>query len=115
MAVTIVLLASAGYAASLLLQQRLMALTPEELSGHALGLHSSGTLAMQGIGAALAGAVAQVIPPPDAMAVLAAASVAVTVALAPGLRPERAQSGPGAPGDLRAAPQQDAPVSDAVP
>ncbi len=88
LAVTIVVLASIGYSATLLLQQRLMALTPGELSGHALGLHSSGMLAMQGIGAALAGAVAQRTSPPTAMAVLAAASVAVTLALAPGLRPQ---------------------------
>ena len=109
MAVVIVLLASVGYSASLLLQHRLMTLTPEELSGHALGLHSSGTLAMQGIGAALGGAIAQVISPPAAMAVLAAASVAVTVALAPGLRPEREQPRPSDRGDLRAAPREDAP------
>jgi len=53
-AVAAVVLASVGYSASLLLQQRLMALTPDELSGHALGLHSSGMLAMQGVGAAVA-------------------------------------------------------------
>jgi MFS family permease len=86
LAVTVVALASIGYAATLLLQQRLMALTPDELSGHALGLHSSGMLAMQGIGAALAGAVAQRTSPSTAMTVMAAASVAVTLALAPGLR-----------------------------
>ncbi|MEU5645424.1 MFS transporter [Streptomyces milbemycinicus] len=88
LAVVAVTLASVGYAASLLLQERLMALTPEELSGHALGLHSSGMLTMQGVGAALAGAVAQHTSPATAMAVMAAASVAVTLALAPGLRPE---------------------------
>ncbi|MEU5024505.1 MFS transporter [Streptomyces milbemycinicus] len=88
LAVAAVTLASVGYAASLLLQERLMALTPEELSGHALGLHSSGMLTMQGVGAALAGAVAQHTSPATAMAVMAAASVAVTLALAPGLRPE---------------------------
>ncbi len=110
----VVALASIGYSASLLLQQRLMALTPEELSGHALGLQSSGTLAMQGAGAALAGAVAQVTSPPAAMAVLAAVSVAVTLTLAPGLRPERAQSRPGGPDDLRVAAQRDAPAGDAV-
>jgi predicted MFS family arabinose efflux permease len=87
--VVAVSLASFGYSASLLLQQRLMALTPDELSGHALGLHSSGMLTMQGVGAALAGAVAQQIPPGAAMAVMAAVSVAVTLVLAPGLRPER--------------------------
>ncbi|MEY9963362.1 hypothetical protein ABIA33_001395 [Streptacidiphilus sp. MAP12-16] len=38
------------YAAGLLLQDRLMALTPEELSGQALVLHTSGMLTMQGVG-----------------------------------------------------------------
>ena len=85
-AVAAVVLASAGYSASLLLQQRLMALTPDDLSGHALGLHSSGMLTMQGVGAAIAGAVAVETSPGTAMAVMAAASVAVTVILAPGLR-----------------------------
>jgi predicted MFS family arabinose efflux permease len=85
-AVVAITLASLGYCATLLLQQRLMSLTPDELSGHALGLHSSGMLAMQGMGAALAGAVAQQTSPATAMAVMAAASVVITVALAPGLR-----------------------------
>jgi MFS family permease len=86
-AVAAVVLASIGYSATLLLQQRLMALTPDELSGHALGLHSSGMLSMQGVGAALAGTIAQHTSPSTAMTVLAAVSVAVTLALAPGLRP----------------------------
>jgi predicted MFS family arabinose efflux permease len=88
-AVVAVVLASVGYSASLLLQQRLMALTPDELSGHALGLHSAGTLAMQGVGAAAAGAVAERTSPGAAMAVMAMISVAVTLVLAPGLRPGR--------------------------
>jgi MFS family permease len=86
-AVAAATVASVGYAASLLLQERLMALTPGELSGHALGLQSSGMLAMQGVGAALAGAAAQWTSPATAMAIMAAASVTVTLALAPGLRP----------------------------
>jgi MFS family permease len=86
LAVVIVVLASIGYSATLLLQQRLLALTPDDLTGHALGLHYSGMLAMQGVGAALAGAVAQRTSPTTAMAVMAAVSVAVTLALAPGLR-----------------------------
>lgn len=85
-AVPAVMLASVGYAASLLLQERLMSLVPQELSGHALGLHSSGMLAMQGVGAALAGAVATRTSPATAMSLMAAASVAVTLCLAPGLR-----------------------------
>ena len=85
-AVGAVVLASVGYSAGLVLQQRLMEITPEEMSGHALGLHSSGMLTMQGVGAATAGSVAQVTSPATAMAVMAAASVVVTLWLAPRLR-----------------------------
>ena len=69
-----------------------MALTPDELSGHALGLHSSGMLAMQGVGAVVAGVIAQLTSPATAMAVMAAISIAVTLVLAPGLaaRPQTA-------------------------
>ncbi|WEH33404.1 MFS transporter [Streptomyces sp. AM 4-1-1] len=81
-------LASLGFAASLLYQERLMALTPDAMSGQALGLHSAGMLAMQGVAATVAGAVAQRTSPGTAMTVMAAASVAVTLALAPGPRPE---------------------------
>jgi hypothetical protein len=80
-------LASVGYSATLMLQQRLIALTPDDLQGHALGLHSSCMLAMQGVGAALAGAVAEVTSPAIGITVMAAASVAVTLALTRGLRP----------------------------
>jgi MFS family permease len=96
LAVAAVTLASVGYAATLLLQERLMALTPDALHGQALGLHSSGMLAMQGVGAALAGAVAQQTSPATAMAVMAVASVMVTLALGPGLR--RAENPDAAPG-----------------
>lgn len=85
-ALAVVVLASVGFAASLLLQERLMALTPQELSGQALGLSSSGTLAMQGVGAVVAGGIAQLTSPATGMAAVAALSVAVTLVLAPGLR-----------------------------
>ncbi|GGT12113.1 MFS transporter [Streptomyces atratus] len=75
-------LASVGFSASLLLQERLMALTPNEITGQALGLHSSGMLTMQGVAAALAGAIAQRTSPGTAMTVMATASLAVTLALA---------------------------------
>ncbi|MBQ1160941.1 MFS transporter [Streptomyces sp. A73] len=88
-AAVLVAVASVGFGASLLLQERLMELTPEELSGHALGLHASGMLAMQGVGAALAGAVAEQTSPATAMAVMAVLSLSVTAGLAPGLRPGR--------------------------
>ncbi|WP_369170072.1 MFS transporter [Streptomyces sp. R28] len=73
--------ASVGFGASLVQQERLMALTPDELSGHALGLHGSGMLTMQGVSAALAGSVAQLTSPATAMTVMAVVSLAVTLAL----------------------------------
>lgn len=85
-------MASVGYSATLMLQQRLMDLTPDELTGHALGLHSSGMLAMQGVGAALAGAIAGLTSAGAAMTLMAAASITVTLALAPGLRPAAGHS-----------------------
>jgi predicted MFS family arabinose efflux permease len=93
-AVAVVVLASIGYSATLLLQERLMALTPGDMHGQALGLHSSGMLAMQGIGATLAGTVAQHSSPAIAMTVMAAASVTVTLLLGPALRPVRAHERP---------------------
>ncbi|MET7639722.1 MFS transporter [Streptomyces sp. NPDC005438] len=86
LALAAVTLSSVGFAASLLLQERLMLLTPDELSGQALGLHSSGMLTLQGVGALLAGAVAELTTPALAMTAMAVASVTVTLALAPGLR-----------------------------
>ena len=85
-ALAAVTLASVGFAASLLLQERLLRLTPDELSGQALGLHSSGMLTLQGAGALLAGTVAELTTPAVAMTAMAVASVTVTLALAPGLR-----------------------------
>ena len=69
-----------------------MILTPDELRGHALGLHSSGMLAMQGVGAAFAGVIAELTSAATAMTVMAAISITVTLALAPGLaaRPQAA-------------------------
>jgi hypothetical protein len=68
------------------LQQRLLAIVPDELSGHALGLHSAGMLTTQALAAALAGTLAQALPPAAVMTVLAAASVAVTLVMARRLR-----------------------------
>ncbi|MFJ6694999.1 MFS transporter [Streptomyces sp. NPDC091272] len=95
-AVALVLVASVGFAATLLLQERLVALTPDELSGHALGLHTSGMLAMQGVGAALAGGLAQFTSPGVAMGVLAGTSVLVTLGLERGVRGVRGVRGDAA-------------------
>ncbi|MFD5129596.1 MFS transporter [Streptomyces olindensis] len=89
LAVAAVTLASVGFGASLVQQERLVALTPEGLTGHALGLHSSGMLTMQGVAAVLAGSVAQLTSPALAMTAMAVASAAVTLALTAAGRRER--------------------------
>ncbi|MFI9616965.1 MFS transporter [Streptomyces sp. NPDC052023] len=86
----LVTVASVGYGASLVQQEQLIALTPAELSGHALGLHSAGMLTMQGVSAAAAGVVAQVTSPGVGMSVMAGGSASVTVWLGWGMRRERA-------------------------
>ncbi|NYT96227.1 hypothetical protein [Salinispora sp. H7-4] len=75
-----------GFSAGLLLQDRLITLTPDDLRGQALGLHTSGLLAMQAAGATIAGLVAQFIPAGTAMSVMAIASLLVTLVLTPTLR-----------------------------
>ncbi|WP_062210898.1 MFS transporter [Streptomyces sp. NBRC 109706] len=77
--------AGIGFGAGLLLQERLIALTPGELRGQALGLHSSGMLTMQAVGATLAGTVAQLVGVEAAMGLLAALSLVITLALTPAL------------------------------
>jgi predicted MFS family arabinose efflux permease len=79
-------IASTGFAATLLLQERLIALTGDDIRGQALGLQANGLKAMQAVGATMAGLLAQLLPVGTAMAVLAVASLAVTAVLSPGLR-----------------------------
>ncbi|MDG4788827.1 MFS transporter [Micromonospora sp. WMMD1102] len=81
-----VAVASAGFGAGVLLQQRLVDLTPPQMRGQALGLHSSGMLTMQAVAATLAGTIAQYLPAGAAMAVMAVLSLLVTLLLRPGLR-----------------------------
>ncbi|MFD3543263.1 MFS transporter [Streptomyces sp. NPDC058662] len=88
-AVVAVTVASVGYSAGLLMQERLVELLPPGTQGQALGLHSAGLLALQGLCAVLAGTIAQYSSPAVAITALAGASVLVTLALGPGLRPSR--------------------------
>ncbi|MFE7836346.1 MFS transporter [Streptomyces sp. NPDC057474] len=91
-----VTVASVGFAASLVLQERLMSLTPDDLAGQALGLHATGMAAMQGVGAVLAGTLAQLTSPATAMTLMAAGSVTVTLTLATlGRHEERQPAVPG--------------------
>ncbi|MGW1586627.1 MFS transporter [Streptomyces sp. NPDC002386] len=97
--------ASVGFAASLVLQERLMSLTPDDLTGQALGLHATGMAALQGVGAALAGTLAQLASPATAMTLMAAGSVTVTVVLAVlGGREERRPAVSAAPPEVRSEP-----------
>jgi len=91
--------ASAGFAASLPLQERLVSRTPDDQRGQVLGLNSTGLMVMQGVGALLGGAVAQAIGngtsgAARAMAGMAVLSVLVSIALAPGLRRSSPTSDP---------------------
>ncbi|MFE5947142.1 MFS transporter [Streptomyces sp. NPDC056480] len=106
LALLAVTVSASGYAASLLHQERLMALVQEDLSGHALGLHSAGMLALQGVSAALAGTLAQYTSPRTGMVLLALASLGATYALA---RAERRTQGPTsvAPSGSRPSPRRD--------
>lgn len=110
LSVAAVAVASVGFAASLVLQERLMSLTPDDLTGQALGLHTTGMAACQGIGALLAGALAQLTSPAAAMALMAAGSITATLVLAalgrragrqpvarPDARPEPAGTAPSEP------------------
>ena len=85
------LVAAVGYADSLPLQERLVAHTPDDTLGQALGLRAAGLGAGQAVGALLAGTTADLLgvgseAAGQAMAVMAAASLLVSVALVPGLR-----------------------------
>ena len=85
LAVLLVAVATVGYAASLTQQEWLVALTPADLRGQVLGVESSVRMTLQGVCAVLAGGLADVVPVGSAMAALAAASLAVSLALTPAL------------------------------
>lgn len=75
-----------GYSASLPLQDRLLHATGERDRGQTFGLATNGMLIGQSVGALFGGLLATWLPTHTAMGVLAALSVAVTLALTPGLR-----------------------------
>ncbi|WP_369393366.1 hypothetical protein AB5J72_41825 [Streptomyces sp. CG1] len=73
-----VFIASAGFAATLPLQEQLLALTPDPIRGQVQGVESAGRMTWQGIGAAIAGGVAQCLTPGTAITALAVVSIALT-------------------------------------
>jgi predicted MFS family arabinose efflux permease len=74
-----VFIAGAGFAATLPLQEQLLALTPDPVRGQVQGVESAGRMTWQGIGATIAGGVAQRYTPGTAITAVAAVSVAITV------------------------------------
>ncbi|BCJ32166.1 MFS transporter [Actinocatenispora sera] len=86
--------ASAGYAASLPLQDRLVRNTEQSIRGQVLGLNSTGMMAMQAIGALVAGLLTQsfgggAAAAATAVGLVGCASLATTALLVPGLRRSR--------------------------
>jgi predicted MFS family arabinose efflux permease len=81
LAAALVLVACVGYAASLAQQEMLVALTPRELSGQVLGVESSARMTFQGVGALLAGGLADVLDVGLTMTLLATASLLVSLVL----------------------------------
>ena len=93
-AAALAFVASAGYAASLPLQERLVTHTDGEMRGQVFGLQSTGLMVGQALGALLGGLAAAALGVgPDAaaqaMALMALASLVVSLALIPGLRRSR--------------------------
>ncbi|MFF5159942.1 hypothetical protein ACFY3N_27590 [Streptomyces sp. NPDC000348] len=74
-----VFVASVGFAATLPLQERLLELTPDPVRGQVQGVESAGRMTWQGLGAALAGALAQYLAPGPTITALAVLSLAVTL------------------------------------
>ncbi len=78
-----VFVAGAGFAATLPLQEQLLASTPDQVRGQVQGVESAGRMTWQGLGAAVAGGLAQLLTPAAAITTLAAVSVTITVASRP--------------------------------
>ena len=97
--------AAIGYAASLPLQERMVAHSPADTRGQVFGLRGTGLKVGQAVGALCAGIVADLMgvgpaAAAHAMGVMAVASILVNVALAPGLRRS-------APGSVQPDPARD--------
>jgi MFS family permease len=78
----LVLIASVGFGASLLLQEKLVERTAPEVRGQALGLHGAGQSTMQGVAAVIAGLLGEVLAINVAMTAMALLSLLATVLLA---------------------------------
>ncbi|AQZ71344.1 MFS transporter [[Actinomadura] parvosata subsp. kistnae] len=80
---------AAGLAYQLGLQRRFVDAVPEEVRGQAFGLQSAGLMTGQAVGAALVGALGEMVAPGQAIALAGAAGIVVALALTRVLRPDR--------------------------
>jgi hypothetical protein len=78
-------IACIGYAASLAQQELLPRLTPAAMSGRVLGAESAARVTCQGLGALLAGRLAEAMGAGTTIALLAVGSLLVSAALTPAL------------------------------
>ncbi|MBX6386934.1 MAG: MFS transporter, partial [Microbispora sp.] len=79
-------LAAAGLAYNLGLQRRFLDAVPETVRGQAFGLQTSGLMTAQALGAAVVGAVAELVPAHLAIALSGCGAIAVVLALRGDLR-----------------------------
>ncbi|MDN5796491.1 MAG: hypothetical protein L0H79_12155 [Intrasporangium sp.] len=86
LAMIIGFVASGGYSASLVIQERLVHTTDPAVKGQVFGIAGSGLMLGQALGALLGGAIATWLPVSRTMGVLAGLSIVVTLSLTPGLR-----------------------------
>jgi MFS family permease len=87
LATALVAVASFGYAGTLVLQERFVAVVPDHLLGQGMGLANSGMMTGQAVCAAVVGAAAELATPATAMTMAAVASLAVSAVLLWPLRP----------------------------
>jgi hypothetical protein len=85
LATALVGIACIGYGASLAQQELLLRLTPAAMSGQVLGAEAAARVTCQGLGAVLAGSLAETMGAGLTIAVLAVGSLLVSVALTPAL------------------------------
>jgi hypothetical protein len=81
LATALVAVASFGYGGTLTIQERFLAILPNDLLGHALGLAGSGMMTMQAVAAAGLGLLAELTTPALAITIAAVSSLATSVAL----------------------------------
>ena len=98
LAVALPLLFVSGLCGAWILGQDALILevTPERLLGRVFSVNQAGLISLQGLGFALAGALAEVVPPHVAIVIAAVTGLGIVAALAPGIRAPSGRGGSGA-------------------